>query len=113
MKNTFNPILALSVLVLVLVSSCVTAGDLRAMQANMDDFKGGMITKEVFKAKTDAIVTDVEERSAELLEEAGKIPTGPLELVTYLGTLAVTVFGAKEYTNRVRDGKRKARGEAV
>ena len=110
MKNILpHPVWILAVLLILFAVSCVTPGDLSALQANMDDFQGGVITKPEFDAQNQEIMAEVESRTERLKEQAGKIPTDPVSLLTYLGGMLGTAYG----TTRYRDGRRKARQEPV
>lgn len=94
-------------IIALLLSSCVTSGDLRALQVNMEKLESGAITKPEFDARNEEIISQVEARDAELAEKAGQLPTDPVSLLVYGGGLLASVLGTDKY----RDAKRKKRGE--
>jgi len=91
------------------LGACVMPGDIDALRQNLDAFEAGAVTKPEFDARNQEIADEIEARNAELKEKAHELPTDPLQLLAWGGSMLATVVG----TNKLRDHRRKMRGEAT
>tara|TARA_R100000808_G_scaffold134_1_gene991 strand:+ start:22933 stop:23274 length:342 start_codon:yes stop_codon:yes gene_type:complete len=103
-------LLYLAPLMLALVASCATPGDLRDLADSFEDFQSGAITDTELEDAIAAKADEIEERTVDLVESMPTSPAGWLALLAQLGaTAAIGGYGV----NRYRDKKRVLRGEAT
>ena len=98
----------------LLVSSCVTSGDLREVADSIDQYHAGQITEETLREAIEGVAVEVDERTGNFLEGVST-GNGLIDLIIAGGAAVAggiaTKRAAERSVNKKRDEKRAQRGE--